>query len=271
MKCFFISILYFTVSFFFNTCKALDVYHFIDTRAYSMGNCLSVLPGFANPAGYVFASDNRKVSLQYVNRYGIKELSTYAGTFNFPNKYLNIGVYMSRYGFKAYHETLSSFNMYRKLSSYIGLGIRVNYMNLHYSDRESNKSLLTADIGLLVQPLEHFILSVLAINPFCIDLKVNGRKIEVPIILSVGASYQLSDSFLVVAEVEKDFVYPVLVKLGMEYNPVKQLNIRVGMYGKPFTPTFGVGVKLSSFSFDLAFNKHPVLGFCSCCGLSFNY
>lgn len=270
MKCFVISILYFTVISFLNTSKALDVYHFVDTRAYSMGNSLSALPGFANPAGYVF-TDVRTASIQYMNRYGIKELSTYAGTFNFSNKYLNVGAYISRYGFRSYHETLFSLNIYRKLSSYIGLGIRANYMNLHHSERESNKSLLTADIGLSAQPLKNLVLSVLAVNPFCINLKIDERKMEVPVILSVGASYRLSDSFLVVAEVEKDFAYSVLGKLGMEYNPIKQLNIRIGVYGKPFTPSFGVGVRLSSFTLDLAFNRHPVLGFCSCCGLSFNY
>ena len=91
MKCFLISILYFTVfPYFLSICKALDVYQYIDAKAYSMGNTLSVLPGFANPASCSFTTV-RSASLQYVNRYGVKELSTYAGLINLPNKYLNTG------------------------------------------------------------------------------------------------------------------------------------------------------------------------------------
>ena len=271
MKCFLKSFLYFT-SFFLitNTCKALDVYQFVDSRAYSMGNTLSILPGFTNPASYGFMS-SRHVSLQYVNRYGVKELSSYAGMVNLPNKYLDGGLYVSRFGFDAYHETMVGLNVYKKLSRLISLGIRVNYLNLHYSERESNKSVITGDIGVLFSPLEHLNLSVLALNPLNIEYKVGEEKVEIPIVLSVGASYEIAEYFLITGEVEKDFMHPVVCKFGMEYNPIKQLSVRAGMSGKPFVPSFGTGVHLGQFTVDIAFSKHPVLGFRSCCGLQFNF
>lgn len=271
MKCFLISILYFTVfPYFLSICKALDVYQYIDAKAYSMGNTLSVLPGFANPASCSFTTV-RSASLQYVNRYGVKELSTYAGLINLPNKYLNTGLYMSRFGFNAYHETMVSVNVYKKLSSYLGLGIRINYLNLHYSDKETNKSLVTGDIGVYIKPVKHLILSVLAVNPLRTGIKIGKNKYDTSIILSVGVSYEIAKYFLVTGELEKDFLYPAIVKLGMEYIPIKQLSIRAGMYAKPFTPSFGLGINISPFVIDLAFNRHPVLGFYSCCGLLFNF
>ncbi len=268
MKCLFISILYFTL--FSYTCRALDVYQFVDTKAYSMGNVLSVLPGFANPAGYGFDTD-RFFSLQYTNRYGVKELSTFAGMVNFPNKYQNAGVYVSRFGFKAYHKTLVSLNVYRKLTSYLSLGIRINYLNLHYSDKESNHSLVSGDIGVLMRPLKNLHLSVVAVNPVRSTIKIGEKKSDVPILLIIGASYQIVESFLVSAEIEKDFHLPVIGKFGMEYKAVKQLSVRVGIYAKPFAPTFGIGVNLQPFTIDVAFVKHPVLGFRSCCGLHFHF
>lgn len=271
MKCFFISILYFTIfSYYVSTCKALDVYQFIDTKAYSMGNTFSVLPGFANPASHGFV-DARYVTLQYANRFGVKELSTYAGSVNVPNKYLNAGLYISRFGFDAYHETSISLNLYRKLSDFISLGVRINYLNLRYSDKEPSKSMVSADIGVLVQPIEHLRLSVLAINPLRTDIKIGGEKSEIPVILLVGASYEVGESFLLTAEVEKDFKYPFVCKFGMEYSPIQQLSIRAGIYGKPFTPTFGVGINIRPFVVDIAFSRHPVLGFSSYCGLRFDF
>lgn len=271
MKCFIISILYFTIFFcFLSTCRALDVYQFVDSRAYSMGNTLSVLPGFTNPASYGL-SPSRCAAIQYVNRYGVKELSTYAGTINLPNKYLDAGLYVSRFGFDAYHETMVGLNVYKKLSRLISLGIRVNYLNLHYSDKESNKSGITGDLGIFINPLDNFNVSVLAFNPLRTDIKIGEEKIEIPVILSVGVSYEIARTFLLTGEIEKDFRYPVVCKFGMEYNPVKQLSVRAGMFGKPFTPSFGVGVHVSQFTVDISFSKHPVLGFRSCCGLQFMF
>ena len=251
-------------------CKALDVYQFINARTAAMGDCVSVLPAFANPSGYAFC-ELRQVSLHYLNRYGIKELSTYAGSFNFPNSYLNVGAYISRYGFKAYNENLFSVNLYRKLSSFLALGVRVNYLNIHYSDTEPNKSLFTADIGVLARPADKLTLSVLAVNPFLVKMKSDSKKMEIPVVLSLGASYEILPALLMCAEVEKDFSYPVVCKVGMEYLPIRQLSLRAGMYGKPFTPSFGVGLQLSFFSLDLAFSRHPVLGFRSSCDVSFSF
>lgn len=251
-------------------CKALDVYQFVNSRAGAMGDCVSVLPGFANPSGCAF-DETRFVSLHYLNRYGIKELSTYAGSFNFPNKYLNVGAYVSRYGFKAYNETLASVNLYRKLSSFLALGVRVNYLNIHYSATDPNKSLFTADIGVIARPVDKLTLSVLAINPFVVKLKSDSRKMEMPVALSLGASYEVLPVLLMCAEVEKDFSCPVVCKVGMEYVPVSQLSLRAGMYGKPFTPSFGVGLNLSFFTLDLAFSRHPVLGFRSSCDVAFSF
>lgn len=268
MKCLLISILYFTL--FSYTCRALDVYQFVDTKAYSMGNVLSVLPGFANPASEGF-SKNRFFSLRYLNRYGIKELSTFAGVVNYPNKYLDAAMYISRFGFKAYHETMISLNVYKKLSSYISLGIRVNYLNLHYSNRESNKGVVSGDIGVLVHPLDNLNFSILAINPMRSGIKIKEEKSNIPVLLLVGASYQIIESFLASIEIEKDFQFPIVGKFGIEYQAIKQLCIRAGIYGKPFTPSFGIGVNLYPFIIDIAFSKHPVLGFRSCCGLQFTF
>lgn len=248
----------------------MDICNFVDARTYSMGNTLSVLPGFGNPSSYGF-SPSRHLSLQYVNRYGIKGLSTWAGTVNFPNRYLDAGLYVSRSGMDAFHETSVGLNIYRKLSSYISLGIRINYLNLHYSENEPNKSVVTADVGVLVIPAEQLKLSILAINPLCAKMRIGGIIEKLPAILSVGASYEFSGGFLLTAEVEKNLILPVNCKLGLEYKPIKELSIRAGMFTKPFTPSFGIGIHLLPFTVDVAFSKHPVLGFYSCCGLQFNF
>ncbi|MEG1547046.1 MAG: hypothetical protein RR371_07360, partial [Bacteroides sp.] len=87
-----------------------------------------------------------------------------------PNKYLDAGLYIARFGFSAYNETLLSLNCYKRLSDYISLGIRISYFSLHYTAKESNAGAVTGDIGITIRPMEHFLMSVVA------DKSKFGRK-----------------------------------------------------------------------------------------------
>lgn len=251
-------------------CQAFESDHYVNARSYSMGKTASLLPGFNNPAASAFFS-SRHLSFEYLNRYGIKELSTFAVTVNYPNNYLNTGLYLSRYGFNAYNETLVGLNFYKRLSPLISLGGRVNYLGIHYSDQEPAVAAVTGDVGLLLHPAEKLNVSFLVINPLRTEIKMEDESAELPNVLTMGISYQPEKRFLLTAEMEKDFSFPVIYKLGMEYSPIKQFSVRTGMWTKPFTPSFGVGLNLIPFHIDLAFSSHPVLGFNSCCALQFNF
>lgn len=264
------ALILFTIFTPFNTCKALDSDRFINTRAYSMGNTSSVLPGFTNPASQGFLS-SRSLSLEYINRYGIKELSSFAGIVNYPNHYLNTGLYISKYGFDAYNETMVGLNFYKQLSKLICLGVRMNYSGIHYSDDEPDVAAFTGDIGVLVRPADILNISLLIVNPLRTELKMGEEIAQLPNILTMGVSFQPEELFLLTAEIEKDFALPAIYKFGIEYEPIKELSVRAGMWTKPFTPSFGVGLNLQPFTLNMAFSKHPVLGFNSCCGLQFNF
>lgn len=252
------------------TCKAVESGKFIDSHAYSMGNTSSVLPGFTNPASSGFIL-NKSFSLEYLNRFGIKELSSFGCILNYPNKYLNTGLYVSRYGFSDYNETSFSANFYKALSKTVSLGIRMNYLGIHYSDKEQDATSLTGDVGLLVRTSDYLNLSFLVINPLRTEIKMGEESAQLSNVLTMGISFQPEDMFLLTGEIEKDFAQPVIYKFGMEYVPVKELSLRAGMWTKPFSPSFGFGLNLNPFTVNMAFNNHPVLGFNSCCGLQFNF
>lgn len=271
MKYLFCAIFCFTVLFLsVDTCKALDIYQFIDARALSLGNTTSILPGFTNPAAFGFSS-SRYFSLQYINRYSVKELSTYSASINYPNKYLNTGLYVSRFGFDLYNETLVAANFYRQLSSSVSLGVRIDYVSLHYSAKESNSTIFTGDVGFLFHPSEEVYVSLLVVNPLRVDIKIGEEREELPVILTGGFSYEVNKSFLITSEMEKNFKLPIVCKLGFEYNLINELSIRTGIQTRPFAPSFGAGIHLNPFTFDLAFSKHPELGFRSSCAIQYNF
>lgn len=271
MKCLFISILSFILIFApLNTCKALDVDHLISARAYAMGNTASVLPGFYNPASSSILP-TRYLALEYINKYGLKELSSFAGIINYPNVYLNSSLYISKYGFDAYHEILISLNVYKRLSKKLSLGLRANNINVYYSEKESNANVLTADLGVLISMTDAVNISFMVTNPLRTEIKMCDEKYPLSNKMLIGISYQPDRHFLLTSEIEKDFALPTVYKVGAEYAPIEQLSLRLGMLTKPFTPSFGLGLVLQKFNANLAFSRHPILGFNSCCGLQFKF
>jgi hypothetical protein len=187
------------------------------------------------------------------------------------NHYLNTGLYISKYGFDAYNETMVGLNFYKQLSKLICLGVRMNYSGIHYSDDEPDVAAFTGDIGVLIRPADILNISLLIVNPLRTELKMGEEIAQLPNILTMGVSFQPEELFLLTAEIEKDFALPAIYKFGIEYEPIKELSVRAGMWTKPFTPSFGVGLNLQPFTLNMAFSKHPVLGFNSCCGLQFNF
>lgn len=235
-----------------------------------MGNTASVLPGFFNPASSAI-SPTRYLALEYINKYGLKELSSFAGIVSYPNVYLNSSLYLSKYGFDAYHEILISLNVYKMLSKRLSLGLRVNNINVHYSEKESNANVLTADLGVLISMTDAVNISFMVTNPLRTEIKMCDEKYSLSNKMLIGVSYQPDKKLLLTSEIEKDFALPAVYKLGAEYIPIKQLSLRVGMLAKPFTPSFGIGLGLQKFDVNLAFSRHPILGFNSCCGLQFKF
>lgn len=266
LRCFFVC-LFFVLSF---KCLSIDIYRYITAKSAALGGCYASVEGVSNPAFEAFNS-KRYLQLNYCNRYGVKELASYSCVFNYPNKYLNSSCIVRRYGFSDYNETLLGVNFYRLLNSKLALGIRANYLMLHYAQQKHDLSVITADVGLLTHPVNNIYLSVLIINPLRTGLEVNKEKINLPSIFLLGSQYLFSSSFLFVVELEKEIQHEVLFKLGLEYKPWSAYALRIGIYGRPFTPTFGLGWKNSLWKIDLAMHRHPVLGIQYNCGLTYTF
>jgi len=123
MKYLFRAIFCFTVLFLsIDTCKALDIYQF-DDRALSFGNRTSIFPEFTNLVVFGLNS-SLCFFLQYINRYGVNLVS-----INCLNKYLNTGLYISRFGFEYNLINELSFRTgikTRPFTSSFGAGIHLN-------------------------------------------------------------------------------------------------------------------------------------------------
>lgn len=246
----------------------------MNARSRATGHVVSVIPGVGNPSFSSFESSSR-IELNYTDRFNLKELSVFSAEFHYPNPWLNGALYVSRYGFDAYNETRVSVSFSRLLTEKWGLGIRINYDRLHYSETYSDKNILTADVGILIEPLEKTMkIGFVVCNPLQTTLKLGEGKEEetIPVLFLLGASYYFQESrFLIAAEVGKEENTPFHYKLGLEYQPFTLLYLRGGIRSSPFLPGFGIGLHLGSFDVNAGFSHRSGLGLESSCGICFSF
>ena len=247
-----------------------DILSFIDIRAYSMGKSSAALPTAANPAG-VSLTRQGFASLGYVNRFALKELSSYSGCVAVPTRVLDFTAYLARFGMDAYNENKVSLAVSRRLTSRFALGVRVNYSVRQLADRDKNVHALTADLGMLVTATDKLTIGVVVNNPLRKGIVKGKTDEKLPVSFAVGAAYQPLPTLLLTAEVEKSSAERAWYKLGAEYSPIAALDIRAGFLGAPFIPTFGVGVNLSAFTINVGAKWHTSLGPELMCGIDYTF
>lgn len=246
-----------------------DFLGFNSARSASMGQCASVLPGYANPAS-LSAGRQRHISFDYSNRYWLKALSTYSLSAGLPGRWLDMSLYISRFGMSAYNENKLSVSASKQLGSTLSLGIRINYILVQMAEAE-NVHAVTVDAGLMYEPAENLCLAAVVYNPFRRGVVKGDRTEKLPQAVAAGVSYRFLGRMLVAAEVYKESRRGPSYRFGAEYEPVDMFVIRAGLSSSPFVPTAGIGLRLGAFDVDLAFAGQASLGPVVCSGLTFRF
>lgn len=246
---------------------------FANARVYAMGAISSVISGIANPSFSSFLS-HKQLELNYINRFGLKELSTFSVSFQYPNPWLDGAVYLSRYGFTEYNETRFSLNLSHRLSKKWSFGARINYNRLHYSEEYSDKGIITTDLGTLIEPIENRLrIGCMIYNPLQSGIRVGEDEEEerLPVTFTVGVSYRLCRQIVVMGEVGKQNNSDAQCRFGMEYQPFSVFCVRGGIQSSPFSPSFGMGLFIKDFEVNMGFVHYSSLGVQSICSLQYSF
>ena len=97
-----------------------------DMRSGAMGGNGVTLSYLFNPA-MLELSTSPVLSIEYFNRYAIKELGTVQGGFQFPNPLLSTGVQIVSFGYEQYRENLARVAFSKRLNRHWAIGISFQY------------------------------------------------------------------------------------------------------------------------------------------------
>lgn len=231
----------------------------IGARSWGIGNATAAIADkqsiFNNPAGLGFLTEHF-VSTSYHNRYTIAGLNTFSLGGNYNTKFTNIGLGVERFGDKLYHEEKLGLAL-AKSTNRVSLGIKVSYLQAAVEGFAVKQTVLT-EFGVIAKLSSTFQLGFCGYNLTEARLFASQR---VPTVLRLGLAYQPTKQLLLAWEAEKDIVLPILYKVGLEYQIVKNFYLRTGITSKLTNVHFGIGFQAKQFIFDYAASSHSLLGF----------
>lgn len=243
---------------------ALEYNSFHDARSMGIGGADVAVSSPANPAS-ISSSEYNMLSMNYENKFGIKEISTISAFGSFFCGFSDIGIELIRFGYEYYNETTIGVNISRELASDFSCGVRFNCVMIDIVESETINYEYFSNIGMQWSPCRDLTIGVVIVTP------VLGSSENILSGVKTGFAYSVLSELTVCCEFDKIFEEGSMIKFGMEYAPIKNLFFRTGMFGKPFTPTFGIGYRSGNTKFDLALQYHSLLGFSPALGFSYMF
>lgn len=222
---------------------------------------------FNNQAGLGWQR-NYWAGVYHENRYFVKELgySTLGGCI--PVKPGTFGVSLTHFGYSQFNQSRFSLSYGMMLSKSIAAGIGINYHSLHLTNEYGSTSSITAEGGIIYQPIDKLAIGAHVFNPTQSSL---GSSQNLPTSFGIGLVYKPNNNILLTIQGDDNTQSSPIFRTGLEYSPVSSLSIRVGMATNPMLLSFGLGWKVKSLIFDLAFSYHEILGYTPHISLAYTF
>ncbi|UXP30935.1 hypothetical protein N6H18_11290 [Reichenbachiella agarivorans] len=223
------------------------------------GTSVTISDGWAlfNNIGALADAEKIAVFGSYRNLYGIPELSSIAAGATLPiwNGVFGVGVF--RYGGDLLNEQRAHMGYSHRLGI-VSLGLNLGYYQLNIENGGSTGNLMI-DFGGRAELTKHLYFGAHVSN-------INQAKLSkqtgelVPTYMKTGLSYRPNSDLMLNTEVEKNLDDPLSFKIGMEYQIIEWVALRLGFKTEPFISNFGIGLNPKNLSIDYAYSIHPDLG-----------
>lgn len=220
-----------------------------------------------NQAGLAYLQ-HPLIGISYNNRFLLNELSTKAIGFVYPSRFGAIGLSFDHYGYSSYNESKIGLAYAGKLGKHLAVGINLDYMRTAIGNDYGAMDVVTFELGLIAKIAENFRIGTHVFNPIQARIADNSNE-KIPSIYQLGLSFNFSSQLITFIEAEKNSLYPLNVKVGLEYNIKDLFYLRTGVTTNPVKMSMGFGLILKRFFIDIASTYHTVLGFSPCISLTY--
>lgn len=231
-------------------------YQALGNASVGLGGCWSV---FGNQAGLA-GIGHPEIGGSFHNRFLVEELSSRSGWFVFPVQSSVFAFSLYQFGEIPFRQDKFGLSYARRIFPKLSFGLQFNYYRLFLSEDNRSASSSGLELGLQYLVTSRLVLGAHVLNPYQTSIKTYSGNFRYPSRLNVGAFCRLSDTFSLTSDLENDFNRHFRLKTGMEYTVLEKLWIRVGVSGKPYEFSAGIGFQVKKLTLDLASSYHQYLG-----------
>lgn len=202
------------------------------------------------------------------NRFFVNELSYSSLGVCIPVKPGTFGVGLTHFGYSQYNQSRLGLAYGMMLSKTVSAGVGINYHTVRLSGGYGGSECITAEGGIIYQPLQKITLGAHVFNPTRSTL---GSNLNLTTSFGIGMVYRPVDNVLIAIQGDDNTQSSPIIRTGIEYSPAKSLSLRAGISSNPMSLSFGLGWIVKSICFDIAFSYHQVLGYTPYISLSYNF
>jgi len=228
-----------------------------------MGNAFisqfDISSAYHNQAGLA-KIDSFSFSLFFENRFLLKEMSHRGILVGIPTKTANFALHYSAYGPAKWMESAISVACSKQLSSKFSAGIQINYYGMKLPEENTTASSCGVEMGFIYQLSSKTYVGLHLANPFSIPFKTYSYNEKIPYRFRVGCHTLLSDNVKISVEAEKIENFTPILKLGMEWEAIRNIFFRSGFNSGQTKLFAGLGFQYHFFKTDFAFSYHQFLG-----------
>lgn len=258
------SILIITLYLLINRCNAFDLTHSIGGRVAAMGRtsiCNQDLWALQNnPAGLAYLK-GWHFGLFYENQWLMKETAFKSGGIAKSfDRIGSFGLLVTQFGGEHYSENQFGIVYARDFGPYLQMGLRFEYLLLHWGEGYSNQGAPSFELGIQSQVTDRLRLGATLSNPIRMKLSTINED-PLPIDMCFGLAYQFTNDFIAQCELEKNSERDGFqIRSGFEYQVFKRFCLRAGAQYNPNLLSFGIGYEIQHFRVDVAAQLHQALG-----------
>lgn len=234
------------------------------SRSNALGSSYVALTDFwsslNNPANLTFSNATFQAGIFYENSYLIKELNqtTIGGTY--ASKFLNVGLYISRFGITSYNQGVASLAFGKKIWKGISIGGKICYHYIQVAENYGSVAAFTGEVGINAQISKELLVGIHIVNPTNESIG-NEVKEPLPASLAIGISYTSPWGISIFSDIENQTNKKAAIHTGIEWNILKRLHARSGFRSSPNILSIGVGYSANLLTFDFTITKHNTLGY----------
>ncbi|MFW6309850.1 MAG: hypothetical protein ACOC1D_02000 [Prolixibacteraceae bacterium] len=214
---------------------------------------------FHNQAGLAGVS-GVSAGFFYESKFNIDELSLVAGSVVLPVKAGTFGISFFQFGKGTFKEHKFALAFAKKLSTSLSAGVQLDYFSQTFPENARANGFATFESGIIWSPTDKLFIGGHIFNPISAGIETPSGKQKMPFVFRTGGHYQFDEMVLTTIEAEKSSNHPVLLKAGIEFQPVENLALRFGVAGKSINYTAGIGYRTGKLSTDIGFSYHGNLG-----------